>query len=178
MKFFLGVIATLVVEVVIGLIILYSGTTNVAASKPDTGLKAWILSETMDNSVRHHAKGIQPPALTDAAMIDNGFSRYDRMCSGCHGAPGREPGGRGFDPRPPSLIAVAPEWKPEELFWIIKHGIKMSAMPAFGGDRLKDEEIWPIVAFLQQLPSMTPEKYSATRDSLRAAMSSETERHN
>lgn len=43
-------------------------------------------------------------------------------------------------------------------FLIIKHGIKMSAMPAWGKTH-DDATIWTIVAFLQQLPTLTPEQY-------------------
>jgi mono/diheme cytochrome c family protein len=43
-------------------------------------------------------------------------------------------------------------------FWIIKHGIKMSAMPAWGRT-LEDGEIWDLVAFVRKPPSMSPEAY-------------------
>ena len=44
-------------------------------------------------------------------------------------------------------------------FWIIKHGIKMSAMPAWG-KTLDDAAIWDLVAFVRKLPEMTPETYA------------------
>jgi hypothetical protein len=43
-------------------------------------------------------------------------------------------------------------------FWIIKHGIKMTGMPAWGKTH-DDTTIWTIVAFLQRLPTLTPEQY-------------------
>jgi hypothetical protein len=43
-------------------------------------------------------------------------------------------------------------------FWIIKHGIKMSAMPAWG-KTLDDAAIWDVVSFLRKMPVMTPETY-------------------
>jgi hypothetical protein len=46
------------------------------------------------------------------------------------------------------------------MFWTIKHGIKMSAMPAWGTTH-DNQAIWNIVAFLQKLPTMTPEQYLA-----------------
>jgi hypothetical protein len=49
---------------------------------------------------------------------------------------------------------------PAETFWTIKHGIKMSAMPAWGATH-DDQAIWGIVAFLRKLPGMTPEQYQA-----------------
>ena len=42
--------------VVIGMIgFIYSGIYNVAATKPHTAVVAWILGETMENSVRVRA---------------------------------------------------------------------------------------------------------------------------
>ena len=45
-----------------------------------------------------------------------------------------------------------------EYFWIIKHGIKGSGMPAWGPGHT-DEQIWNLVAFLQRLPELSPEQY-------------------
>lgn len=176
MNFLLGVLVTLAVIVLVGLGMIYSGAVNVAATDQDTGLKAWVLNETMESSVKHHAKSIQTPPLNDPAMIQRGFRSYDQMCAGCHGAPGRARGGRGFNPEPPSLAAVVEDWKPNELFWITKNGIKMTAMPAFGGERTTDNDLWAVVAFLQTLPDVTPEQYIAMHDSLRAAMPPDTTR--
>jgi mono/diheme cytochrome c family protein len=45
------------------------------------------------------------------------------------------------------------------LYWIVKHGVKMTGMPAFGPTH-SDERLWTIVAFLKQLPQLSPEKYA------------------
>lgn len=63
-------------------------------------------------------------------------------------------------PRPPHLSEAAAHWRPQELFWLVKHGVKMSGMPAFGPTHA-DQEIWNIVAFVRELPGMTPERYAA-----------------
>jgi mono/diheme cytochrome c family protein len=47
---------------------------------------------------------------------------------------------------------------PKEAFWVIKHGIKMSAMPAWGFSH-DDPTIWSMVAFVQKLPAMSPAQY-------------------
>ena len=82
------------------------------------------------------------------------------MCVQCHGAPGKERGeiGKGLTPRPPSLIDAVPLWSSSELFWIVKNGIQMTGMPAFGPTH-DDDRIWAIVSFVQQLPRMSPTQY-------------------
>ena len=50
------------------------------------------------------------------------------------------------------------EWAPEELFWVIKNGVKMTGMPAWGPTH-SDAKLWAIVAFLEKLPQMSAQQY-------------------
>ena len=52
------------------------------------------------------------------------------------------------------------EIDPRTAFWVIKHGIKMSAMPAWGSSH-DDPTIWSMVAFLRKLPELSPEQYKS-----------------
>lgn len=102
------------------------------------------------------------PPLDDPAMATNGLRIYQKSCLVCHGAPGVHIGevGRGLNPEPPELTEAAGDWKPNELFWITKNGVRMSGMPAWGVTKT-DKEIWDIVAFARKLPKMTPKEYQA-----------------
>ena len=141
------------------LAVLWAGLPETCLSH-DTALAAWVLGTTMDHSVQRHAAGIKVPALDDPAMVEAGFGHYRRMCAGCHGTPGMRKRAGGFNPDPPELTEAAGDWKPNELFWITKFGVRMSAMPAWGVSH-SDSEIWQIVAFTQKLPSMKPAEYQA-----------------
>lgn len=66
---------------------------------------------------------------------------------------------KGLYPAPPNLTKV-PLDDPAEAFWVIKHGIKASGMPAWGKS-MEDEYLWGMVAFLRQLPDLDPEEYQA-----------------
>jgi mono/diheme cytochrome c family protein len=166
MKILGGIILCLILIIIGGIIYMYSGTYDVSVRNQDKGLARWVLETTMENSVEHYAKNINVPSLDDTTMILKGFVHYSRMC-GCHGSPGRE-SSKSFNPEPPELYKTADEWKPNELFWMIKNGIKMSAMPAFA-DRINDSEIWNTVAFLKILPKVTTEEYKAFGDRAKAA---------
>lgn len=154
----------LVLAIVCGTILLFitSGVYSVAATYPDKTAVAWVLSNTMDNSVHRHARDIKVPTLDDPTMIREGAKEYHEMCVVCHGAPGVPIGhiGRGLNPDPPKLTEAASDWKSNELFWITKNGVRMSGMPAWGKTH-SDKEIWSIVAFVRKLPSMTPAQYRA-----------------
>jgi mono/diheme cytochrome c family protein len=143
------------------IVFIYSGIYNVAASEPHTALARWALGTTMENSVQERAEEVGPvPRLTDPGMIRQGFVEYRAMCVVCHGAPGVDRGeiGKGLTPTPPFLHREAAEWSDRELFWIVKHGIKMSGMPAWGATH-DDRSLWAVVAFLRTLPMLSPEEY-------------------
>ena len=52
-----------------------------------------------------------------------------------------------------------PYLRPAELFWVVKNGINMTAMPSFGTIGVDDQEIWSIVAFLRKLPIVSETDY-------------------
>jgi mono/diheme cytochrome c family protein len=164
MKYFLsGFVCALFVAAFAAVTWIYSGWHNVAALEPHGQLVSWVFNTTMQRSVRLHAAGIAAPAnLT--ARASSGFGDFDEMCVECHSAPGMERGeaGKGLNPRPPRLVNAARRWSPSELFWIVKNGIRMTGMPAFGPTH-DDDTLWAIVAFVQQLSSLSPEQYKSMR---------------
>ena len=69
----------------------------------------------------------------------------------------------GMVPAPANLAHTARVWPPAELYWVVKYGIKMTGMPAFGPSH-DDQTLWGIAAFVSELPAMTPERYAAFGD--------------
>ena len=62
-------------------------------------------------------------------------------------------------PHPPALANAAKSWSDEEVFWLVKHGVKASGMPAFGGTH-EDRALWNITAFVKNMPQMSEERYA------------------
>ena len=137
-----------------------SGIYNVAASQPHTKFTEWLTHETMIHSVRSHAKGITAPASVTADQVVRGFCTYETHCVACHGAAAvaRQDWVNGMEPQPPYLLDAKHVWKPRELFWIVKNGIKMTGMPSWR-DSLTDEEIWNVVAWLKASGELPPQTY-------------------
>ncbi|MCX6169981.1 MAG: cytochrome c [Ignavibacteriales bacterium] len=162
MKKFWKIFFTLIIICVLAILFLYSGIYNISALEPHNGLTLWVVSTLTDNSIEHNSKDIKAPDLSDSTLIKTGFIHYREMCVGCHGAPGIEHDeiGEGLYPRPPKLSEAVKDWKPSELFWITKNGIKMTGMPGFGTTH-SDDKIWAIVSFIQILPNMTIEQYES-----------------
>lgn len=161
MKILLAVLVTLLVMVGAATAYVYSGFYNVAATVPHTGLVAGMLHELKERSIESHAVE-NATAPTDSAMLARGFHEFEEMCVTCHGAPGVEPSaiGRGMRPEPPDLAEAAEEFSDAALFWVVKYGIKLAGMPAFGPTH-SDSTLWGIVGAMRQMPDMTAEEYQA-----------------
>jgi mono/diheme cytochrome c family protein len=157
----LTLVTAIVVAAVIGLGVVESGVYNVAATEPHQALTESILSSMMGNSVRHHASDVALSPTYRNPDLDEGFEHFQAMCVACHGAPGVEKNeiGEGLNPPAPDLTKTVSNLSPREVFWILKNGIKMTGMPAFGPTH-SDEKLWNITAFVERLPDMTREQYS------------------
>jgi len=150
----------LLVLVVVGTgVFVWSGAYNIAADDPHWPLTEFAMETARERSIAAHASGIAVPVLDDESMIRGGAGNYDAMCAGCHLQPGVEQTelSDGLFPAPPNL-GRRRSADPAAAFWVIKHGIKMSGMPAWGKN-MDDESIWGMVAFLRQLPEISPERY-------------------
>ncbi len=162
----IGIGAFVVLVVLIGSAVMLTGSYNIAATQPHMDITERAIAAMVDASVRNHAGGIEVPELTRADTLA-GAAPFDAMCVDCHTAPGvgRAEFAQGLYPLPPKLFGVDTVWTPNELFWIIKNGIKMTGMPAFGPTH-NDEEIWSIVAFTSYVRELSYYDYLELQDSV------------
>ncbi|MCC4299065.1 c-type cytochrome [Aurantimonas coralicida] len=146
----------------IGLTVAYTGGYNVAATEQHGAFVRWAFDTTFRNSVERRAAEIPATVSFTPEMIEDGAERYKQMCQHCHAGPGVERAEwvNGMRPVPPHLAEAAEEREPREVFWLVKHGVKMSGMPSFGQSH-DDPAIWNLTAFVGELPAMTPERYAA-----------------
>jgi mono/diheme cytochrome c family protein len=115
----------------------------------------------MRESVEYRSRDIAvPAALVTSQRISAGAIVYRDKCAQCHGAPGfaQSDHGQAMQPVPGPLVDAARRWTPAQLYWITRHGIKMSGMPAWEF-HLSDDDLWAVVAFMQHLPTLTPAAY-------------------
>ena len=154
------IILAMLLFIVLGIgLFVWSGIYNPGADSPHWKITYSLMQTTRERSVEQRAAAITLPAnLNDPQLILKGAGQYAAMCTSCHLAPGMKDSELrpGLYPQPPNLSEVSVD--PREAFWVIKHGMKMSAMPAWGASH-DDATIWSMVAFLQKLPSMTPAQY-------------------
>lgn len=161
MRLALSALLIVVLAAAGGVGFVYSGLYDVAATTPHWPATTWLLKMARSRSIASRAADIvAPPDFDDPAKVGAGVSHFAAHCAICHGAPGVPRGeiAKGLYPSPPDLSGAAAEYSAAELFWILKHGIKMSGMPAWSDH--SDAELWATVAFLEKLPKMTEAEYA------------------
>ena len=158
--FAIGALSAVLTIVLGALIIVQSGIYNVGASRPHNKFTEWLTHSTMIASVKFHARGIDAPKQATADQVVSGFCDYETHCVACHGAAGvaRQQWVSGMTPDPPYVLDAPRKWTPAQLFWIVKHGIKLTAMPAWRNE-LDDRAVWNVVAYLEATQKLPPQSY-------------------
>ncbi|MCP3050699.1 cytochrome c [Xanthomonas euvesicatoria pv. allii] len=139
--------------------LVWSGVYNIGADDPHWRPTYALLETVRERSIETRARTLQVPAdLNDPTRIRLGAGNYNAMCTGCHLAPGAGETelSLGLYPAPPNLTKQLVD--AGQAFWVIKHGIKASGMPAWGKS-MDDDSIWNMAAFLQQLPKLDKARY-------------------
>jgi cytochrome c553 len=145
---------------VAGVATLLLGLVPIKASSGHWAATQWFLQLAKRRSVATHARTVEELRLTEPWLVLKGAGHYETGCRPCHGSPGtRQPRiTRVLLPPPPDLVPRVGRWKPEELFYIVKHGIKFTGMPGWPTQR-RDDEVRAVVAFLLALPKLDAEAY-------------------
>lgn len=140
-----------------------SGLLPLSASSGHWSITAWFLHFTMHRWAWTQSLMAPPsPDLDDPGLILRGGGHYAGGCAFCHGAPGRRmpPIPAAATPHPPRLDHPVRELSSDQLFVIVKHGIKLTGMPAWPA-LARDDEVWAVVAFLRRLPGLDAAGYRA-----------------
>lgn len=162
--FIVGVLVGIALCIVVPLCVLASGAPDMGATtKPglvERTLAPWAVDASRGARAPHESD-----PYTNAAAISTGLDHYRENCVMCHGAPNVEAGelAKGLNPAAPELQSHDTQGMSDgELFWTIKHGVRMTGMPAFEPTHT-DEQIWKIVAFVRHLPKLSPDEAAALR---------------
>jgi cytochrome c553/cytochrome c5 len=143
-----------------GFVVAASGIIPIKASSGHWPITAWLLNFAKERSIATHTVGMALPELSDPRLVLQGAGHYETACRPCHGSPEHQL------PRVPAAMTPHPPWLPrligertrEELFYIVKHGIKFTGMPAWPAQN-RDDEVLSVVAFLLELPRLDAAGY-------------------
>ncbi|MGA9966051.1 MAG: c-type cytochrome [Terriglobales bacterium] len=156
-NFALGIVVTLVVLAFASWLYLRLGYADLRAKAEPSWLESELAVTAMDASAARHALGQQNPVPSTEANLLDGARLYRDKCADCHGRPDNPVSdyGRAFYPRVPQFMNARPSLPENQTFYIIKYGVRWTAMPAWG-DIMADSEIWQTVTFLSHLGNLPP----------------------
>jgi hypothetical protein len=148
------VLIVIIIEIGAALAFMWSGVYDVAADRSDWGPVSWYVKNVRERSIDLRSEDLSAPSSIEPGLIQNASYYYYGTCKICHGAPGDPPDkfSQGLDPIPPHM--GLPTWDMPtdgEMFWIIKHGIKMTGMASFDKVFEKNDQKWAMVAFLKEM---------------------------
>jgi len=143
-----------------GFVAAASGIVPIKASSGHWAITTWFLQFAKRRSVATHTVGLKTPPLNNPDLVLQGAGHYETGCRPCHGSPdlSRPNIPQQMLPQPPDLIPAVATWEPDELFYIVKHGVKFTGMPAWPAQQ-RDDEVWAMVAFLLKLPQLDAKSY-------------------
>lgn len=162
-NFIYGMAGSALIGVILAFAIVMGGWFPVAAFPPEPPLVANLIHTAYEKAVTRASRNIAVPAdLASTERIQRGAYNFQGMCAGCHTPPGQDPSVQvqGMNPRPPDMQELLAQRNPAEAFWVIKNGVRMTAMPAFGPSH-EDDELWALTAFLQASKTMSSAEYDA-----------------
>ena len=153
-----GIIFTLVVLAGVGYFAVKIGFVPANADSKPHPLERWVANTALGAALERDTKGLRNPVQTSDENLIAGVHLYAENCAICHGASDAKPSNpaQGFYIDAPQLAKDGVEDDPEGAsFWVVKHGIRFTAMPSFT-TTLQDEEIWKIAMFLKQMDKLPP----------------------
>jgi thiosulfate dehydrogenase len=163
--FILGVVVTILVALAGAYTLLHSGLIPANADAKAGGLELWAAGTSLDATLRRQApREVNPVPLTSANLVA-GITLYGEHCAICHGTAtgdsSASPVAKGLYPAPPQLATDGVEDDPEGVsYWKIKHGIRLTGMPAWGPD-LNNRQIWTLALFLKHMDKLPPDARQA-----------------
>jgi thiosulfate dehydrogenase len=157
MKHFLwGVAVTILVLAIGGIGYLRFGFAEVRGDLPPSRWERSFMTSAVHASVRRRAPGIPNPVAPTEENLIAGGKLYFNECAGCHGTPGKpNQSSDTLYPPIPEFPAVGTQYSEAQIFWIAKHGIRLSGMFA-NGKWDPDEKLWTITAYIARIKSLPP----------------------
>jgi thiosulfate dehydrogenase len=134
------------------------GFVDIRADQKPSGFENRLAGGAMDASTEKHAPRQKNPLPPTQETLLAGARLYRDDCAGCHGSPVNPASdfGSSFYPPVPQFFKDAPDMPEHQNFYIIKHGVRWTGMPAWG-HIMTDSEIWQVVTMLSHLQKLPPE---------------------
>lgn len=159
--FLLGALAVCVVAAAGGLVWILQARGFSAREQP-SALEGWVAHRARDAAMPRDAAARKNPVADTPEVLAEARAHWADHCAGCHANDGSGDaliGKRTYPPAPDMRQPETQRLTDGQLFYIIQNGIRLTAMPAWGGGSAHDEQdSWKLVHFIRHLPQLTFEE--------------------
>ncbi len=163
--FIVGVIVTLLLLACGGYLVANRGWYPIGADNPPSSMERRLANMAMDAYVEGHAPSQENPFKPTPENLTSGAQTYEMHCALCHGGAAQRISvmRTKFNPPVPQIINRIPGDPDANLWWVTKHGIRMTGMPSW--DRvLSDDDIWKVILFVKHSDKLPPETQKAWKE--------------
>jgi len=153
-------ITFVVVIAVVGFMFLKTRANGFSARAQPSALEEFAALTALSMSLPAGVKDKRNPIANSSEVLAEARAHWADHCAICHANDGSGDNTMGRQMYPPS-----PDMRKErtrrltdgELFYIIKNGIRLSGMPAWGSGTDQDaEDSWKLVHFIRHLAALSP----------------------
>ena len=158
--FLLGAISAVAVTAVGGMAYLRHAGGFSTREQPGA-VERWMAREARAAALPPDAKAQKNPVVSNPEVLAEARAHWADHCAGCHANNGSgeiEMGKHLYPPPPDMRLPDTQQLSDGELFYIIKNGIRLTGMPAWGDTSDDDLGSWKLVHFVRHLPQMTFEE--------------------
>jgi thiosulfate dehydrogenase len=153
-KFFGGVLSGICLVLLAGYLIITGGAFPMSTSAGPLPLERLLAHKAISAAIGKAGDEKSPLPADEANLLAGARIYQENGCQGCHGKLDGPPSkmAKRFYPHAPALMPPSHGVTDDpvgETHWVVKNGIRFSAMPSFG-EKLSDEEIWQVSLLLQQ----------------------------
>ncbi len=153
----IGIGATILAGIAGAYLFLSLGLMPANADANPSFMEKWAARKSLHATIAREAQtGAGPLSVNDESLLA-GIRLYAANCAVCHGAADGKPSNiaQGLFQRPPQLAKHGVDDDPEgEIHWKIKHGIRLTGMPAYTST-MSDNEIWQTTVFLKHMNGLS-----------------------
>lgn len=139
-----------------------SNARGFSARQQPTAVEAWFARVARSAAIPASARNTVNPVPNTPQTLADARAHWADHCAVCHandGSGDTPMGRRTYPPAPDMRLPSTQRLTDGELFYVIENGVRLTAMPAWGGGSARDEqESWKLVHFIRHLPQLTDEE--------------------
>jgi mono/diheme cytochrome c family protein len=134
---------------------------GLSAREEPSAIERWIARRARIAAVPRGAANKTNPVPNTPEILAEARAHWADHCASCHGNDGSGEslmGKRTYPPAPDMRRPETQQMSDGALFYVIQDGVRMTAMPAWGGSAHDEQDSWKLVRFIRHLPDLTFEE--------------------